>query len=331
MRTCGPVAAICGRGETVVDAGVLLGAAHIAALAAGGAAQLTVARRPRVAVLTTGTELRPPGASWSLARSTTRTGRCWLRSCARQAGSRSSCRRSPTMRRHTGMRCAEGSARDVLVTSGGVSVGPHDLVRGVGVELGVEEVFWRIAMRPGKPLWFGVRGNTLVFGLPGNPVSSLVCFELFVRPALLALQGHRSPAPPFEPGTLGATVRRERRAGRPRPGAPRGRDARARARPGVAHDRAGRRGRRTGARPPRRGRARRGRHRAVSADLKLVREPRKALNAGFFLPAERRGARTASRRAAARPSAGTRASCRCAGSCGRSRRPGAGTSPGGRS
>jgi pimeloyl-ACP methyl ester carboxylesterase len=78
----------------------------------------------------------------------------------------------------------------------------------VGAELGVEEVFWRIAMRPGKPLWFGVRGGTLVFGLPGNPVSSLVCFELFVRPALLALQGHRSPAPPFEPGTLGAAVRR---------------------------------------------------------------------------------------------------------------------------
>ena len=84
-----------------------------------------------------------------------------------------------------------GLEHDVLVSSGGVSVGPHDLVRGVGAELGVEEVFWRIAMRPGKPLWFGVRGDTLVFGLPGNPVSSLVCFELFVRPALLALQGHR--------------------------------------------------------------------------------------------------------------------------------------------
>ena len=63
-------------------------------------------------------------------------------------------------------------------------------------------------MRPGKPLWFGVRGDTLVFGLPGNPVSSLVCFELFVRPALLALQGHRSPMPPFEPGTLARRVRR---------------------------------------------------------------------------------------------------------------------------
>ena len=79
-------------------------------------------------------------------------------------------------------------------TSGGVSVGPHDLVRSVGAELGVEEVLWGVAVKPGKPLWFGVRGETLVFGLPGNPVSALVCFELFVRPALLALQGRRGSA-----------------------------------------------------------------------------------------------------------------------------------------
>jgi molybdopterin molybdotransferase len=82
-----------------------------------------------------------------------------------------------------------------VITTGGVSVGPHDLVRGIGAELGVEEVFWRVALRPGKPVWFGARGGTLVFGLPGNPVSTLVCFELFVRPALLRLQGS-----PFTPG-----------------------------------------------------------------------------------------------------------------------------------
>ncbi|MFL6015048.1 MAG: molybdopterin-binding protein, partial [Gaiellaceae bacterium] len=97
---------------------------------------------------------------------------------------------------------------DVVVTSGGVSVGPHDLVRQVEAELGVEEVFWRVAVKPGKPISFGVRGSTLVFGLPGNPVSSLVGFELFVRPALLALQGARDPGPPFQPGVLGASVRR---------------------------------------------------------------------------------------------------------------------------
>src|SRR4030095_11953274 len=89
-----------------------------------------------------------------------------------------------------------GLAADVLVTSAGVSVGPHDLVRSIGAELGVEEVFWGVAVKPGKPGWFGGRGETLVFGLPGNPVSSLVSFELFVRPAIRALQGSVSPLPP---------------------------------------------------------------------------------------------------------------------------------------
>jgi molybdopterin molybdotransferase len=103
---------------------------------------------------------------------------------------------------------ARGLEQDVLVTSGGVSVGPHDLVRRVESELGVEEVFWRVAVKPGKPVSFGVRGRTLVFGLPGNPVSSLVAFELFVRPCVLALQGAADPLPRFEPGVLAATMKR---------------------------------------------------------------------------------------------------------------------------
>ena len=103
---------------------------------------------------------------------------------------------------------ARGLEHDVLVTSGGVSVGPHDLVRRVESELGVDEVFWRVAVKPGKPVSFGVRDPTLVFGLPGNPVSSLVAFELFVRPAVLALQGADHPLPRFEPGRLAAALRR---------------------------------------------------------------------------------------------------------------------------
>jgi molybdopterin molybdotransferase len=101
-----------------------------------------------------------------------------------------------------------GLAADVLVTSGGVSVGPHDLVRRIEAELGVEEVFWGVAVKPGKPLAFGVRGSTLVFGLPGNPVSSLVGAEVFVRPALLALQGAQVPGPVFFEGRLAVAVRR---------------------------------------------------------------------------------------------------------------------------
>ncbi len=101
-----------------------------------------------------------------------------------------------------------GLAADVLVTSGGVSVGPHDLVRAIEAELGVEEVFWRVAIKPGKPVSFGVRGETLVFGLPGNPVSSLVGCELLVKPALRALQGQHDPLPRLESGVLASPLQR---------------------------------------------------------------------------------------------------------------------------
>ena len=104
-----------------------------------------------------------------------------------------------------------GLGHDVLVSSGGVSVGPHDLVRHIEAELGVEEVFWGVSVRPGKPLAFGVRGRTLVFGLPGNPVSSLVSAVLFVLPALRALQGERDPAPPYRLGTLARVIRPDAR------------------------------------------------------------------------------------------------------------------------
>jgi molybdopterin molybdotransferase len=101
-----------------------------------------------------------------------------------------------------------GLKADVLVSSGGVSVGPHDLVRTIARELGVEEVFWGVAIKPGKPLSFGVRGRTLVFGLPGNPVSSLVGTLLFVRPAVLALQGLPDPQAAFDVGRATTAFRR---------------------------------------------------------------------------------------------------------------------------
>jgi molybdopterin molybdotransferase len=91
-----------------------------------------------------------------------------------------------------GTRAAVGEAldaADVVIVSGGVSVGPHDHVKGALRDLGVEERFWGVSLRPGKPTWFGTRDGTLAFGLPGNPVSAMVTFQLFARPALAALQG----------------------------------------------------------------------------------------------------------------------------------------------
>jgi molybdopterin molybdotransferase len=196
------------RGAIVVAAGTVLGAPQIGALAAAGVADIVSARRPRAAVLATGSELRPPGSELQPGEIYDANG-VILATQLESAGAEVE-RLEPVADDEAAHRSAleQGLGADVLVSSGGVSVGPHDLVRSVGAELGVEEVLWGVAVKPGKPLWFGVRDRTLVFGVPGNPVSALVCFEIFVRPAVLALQGVEAPLPRFEPGTLSRGVRR---------------------------------------------------------------------------------------------------------------------------
>jgi molybdopterin molybdotransferase len=195
-------------GEQVLPAGAVLGPARLAALAAAGVHEVTCGRRPQAVVLTTGTELRPPGSVLGPGEIYESNG-VMLETLLASAGARVR-RLGPVPDDEGAHRAAleEALTGDVLVTSGGVSVGPHDLVRGLERELGVEELFWGVAMRPGKPVSFGVRGRTLVFGLPGNPVSSLVGGELFVRPALLALQGAADPGPRWQLGTLAAPARR---------------------------------------------------------------------------------------------------------------------------
>jgi molybdopterin molybdotransferase len=195
-------------GDLVVEAGVRLGAAQIGALAAAGVAEVACGRVPRVAVLTTGTELVPPGQPLEPGQVYEANG---VMLAAALAAAGADIELLPAVADDESAHRAaleRGLAADVLVTSGGVSVGPHDLVRRVEAELGVEEIFWRVAMRPGKPVSFGVRGATLVFGLPGNPVSSLVGAELFVKPALRALQGSAEPLARFERGVLARALRR---------------------------------------------------------------------------------------------------------------------------
>jgi len=196
-------------GDPVVEAGVRLGPWAVGAAAAVGIAELLCARRPRVIVLATGSELRPPGESLApgeIYESNT----LLLAAQLAEAGALVDAATPVADDERATLAAVErGLTADVLVTSGGVSVGRHDHVRPALARSGVGEVFWQVAVKPGKPVAFGVRDRTLVFGLPGNPVSSLVGFELFVRPALLALQGAAEPGPSWQPGRLGANVRRD--------------------------------------------------------------------------------------------------------------------------
>ena len=195
-------------GDALLEAGTVLGAAQVGALAAAGVADVLCARRPTVVVLSTGTELRAPGEELGPGQIYESNGP--MLAAAFEAAGALVERIGPITDDEESHRAAleRGLAADLLVSSGGVSVGPHDLVRRILAELGVEEDFWGVAVRPGKPLAFGSRGATLVFGLPGNPVSSLVAVELFVRPALLALQGAARPGPRYESARLASALRR---------------------------------------------------------------------------------------------------------------------------
>jgi len=198
-------------GETVLRAGTRLGPAELAVAIAAGAGELRCARRPRVALVGTGDELRPPGAELGPGE-IHESNLTVLRALATRAGAEAVLERSvPDDPAATRAALAEAlDAADVVVASGGVSVGPHDHVKDALAALGVEQRLWRVDLQPGKPTWFGARGAQLAFGLPGNPVSSFVTFTLFVRPALLALQG-APPLPERAAATLTEAVPRRGR------------------------------------------------------------------------------------------------------------------------
>ena len=179
-------------GDRVLEPGAEIGSAEIGVLASVGRERVVCARRPRIAVLTTGDELQEPGEPLrpgAVRNSNAHT----LAALAQEAGGELALvELVADTPEATEAALDRALTSDVTVVSGGVSVGEHDHVKGALERLGAEQVFWGVALRPGKPTWFGVApmrqgvgpARGLVFGLPGNPVSAMVTFLLFARPAI---------------------------------------------------------------------------------------------------------------------------------------------------
>ncbi|MEM7789664.1 MAG: gephyrin-like molybdotransferase Glp [Bacteroidota bacterium] len=193
-------------GETVVDTGAVVTPGAVGLLASLGCAAVTVRQRPRVAVVATGDELVEVGDTPGPGQIRNANGP----GLAAQVIAAGGVVVGPLVARDTAASvsatfdaCAEA---DVLVFAGGVSMGERDLVRTELERRGVAWAFWRVAQRPGKPLAFGTLGDRPVVGLPGNPVSAAVCFEVYVRPLLAACLGHPEPLPRPEAARLEASI-----------------------------------------------------------------------------------------------------------------------------
>ena len=197
-------------GEILLNAGARLGPTAIALAAAMNYAEIAVVRRPRVAVLATGDELAPPGGVIGIDQIVASNSFA-IAALVEAAGGEPldlGIARDNFAALEAGIEAARDANADVLVTLGGASVGDHDLVKPALANAGMELSFWRIAMRPGKPLIHGRLGSMAILGLPGNPVSTIVAGLLFLAPLVRALsgdpnaQGERS-----EPAILGEAVR----------------------------------------------------------------------------------------------------------------------------
>jgi molybdopterin molybdotransferase len=182
-------------GESVLGAGIRIGPAELGVLASLGSDVVACHRRPRVSVITSGDELLEPGER--MRPGGVRDSNAYSVPALAELAGAETVVTGPVRDDLDATRAAIAAAldSDVAVLCGGVSVGEHDHVKRALAELGVEESFWGVALKPGKPTWFGTHGGTLVFGLPGNPVSAMVTFVLLVRPALAVLGGGPAERP----------------------------------------------------------------------------------------------------------------------------------------
>lgn len=192
-------------GALVLPVGLELNSAGVALAAMLGRAEVAVYRQPRVSVIVTGSELVAPGRPLEPGH-IYESNSFAITSALHQLGiTPVSCECVPDERQATNAAIERGlQDADVLITSGGVSVGEHDLVKAAFEGQGIERQFWQVAVKPGKPVYFGVRPSDgkAVFGLPGNPMSVLATFTLLVKPHLLAAGGHGEPKPRFRSAIL---------------------------------------------------------------------------------------------------------------------------------
>ena len=196
-------------GERVISIGDFIRPAEVGILASVGRSFVSVYQRPLVAILCTGEELVDVDGDWNevkIVSSNSYTLAAQVKDCGAipiQLGI------AKDRKEEIEEKLRQGIRADVLISSAGISVGDYDFVKDVLNDLGMEMVFWKVAMKPGKPLAFGTIGKKPVFGLPGNPVSSMVTFEQFVRPSLLKMMGHRQLFRPTVEAILREDIHKE--------------------------------------------------------------------------------------------------------------------------
>lgn len=194
-------------GEILAPAGLRLNAAHLAAAAIAGYGQLQVTRAPRISVLVTGDELREAGSVLA-------DGHIWdsngplVMNWLAAGGYGAQCQRLHDDEAATQAALAHAlKENDLVLTTGGVSVGDRDYILPCAERLGVRRVFWEVAQKPGKPLYFGLHKTTALLGIPGNPAAVLVCLALHVRLLLAVLEGVTPAAPAWQQGVLTQTLK----------------------------------------------------------------------------------------------------------------------------
>lgn len=199
------------KGDKVLSPGILITPPVIGLLAEFGYIEVCIHRKPKVAVVVTGDELIDPKKP--LEEGKIRDVNSFtIQAALEEVGAKVvSLKRVPDSPEKILKAVSQSlQSADILLVSGGVSVGDFDFVKEIFENVGIERVFWKVALKPGKPTFFGTKGEKLVFGLPGNPVSVLVTFYLFVRPALLRMMGRKEIQPIYLPALMNSEVKKKK-------------------------------------------------------------------------------------------------------------------------